>query len=99
MKKNTSISHQAEQAESILQDAEELLAATAHVAEEKVIEARRRLSAAVAKGKEAWEVIQSRAAAGAKATDEAIREHPYQALGIALGAGVLVGYLVSRRRH
>jgi ElaB/YqjD/DUF883 family membrane-anchored ribosome-binding protein len=35
--------------------------------------------------------------AGAKCTDEAIREHPYQSLAIALGVGVLLGVLVSRR--
>jgi ElaB/YqjD/DUF883 family membrane-anchored ribosome-binding protein len=35
--------------------------------------------------------------AGAKRTDEAIRENPYQALAIALGVGVLLGVLVGRR--
>ena len=35
--------------------------------------------------------------AGAKSTDEAIREHPYQSLAIGLGVGVLLGVLVSRR--
>ncbi|MBL9200173.1 MAG: DUF883 family protein, partial [Opitutaceae bacterium] len=33
----------------------------------------------------------------AKCTDSAIREHPYQALAIALGAGLLVGVLLGRR--
>lgn len=33
----------------------------------------------------------------ARVTDEAIRKHPYQALGIALGAGLLCGYLLSRK--
>ncbi|MBA4150228.1 MAG: DUF883 family protein [Verrucomicrobia bacterium] len=33
----------------------------------------------------------------ARATDESIRKHPYQALGIVLGAGVLCGYLLSRK--
>jgi ElaB/YqjD/DUF883 family membrane-anchored ribosome-binding protein len=35
--------------------------------------------------------------AGAKCTDTAIRENPYQALAIALGAGLLVGVLLGRR--
>lgn len=35
--------------------------------------------------------------AGAKCTDEAIRANPYQALAIALGAGLLVGVLLGRR--
>lgn len=35
--------------------------------------------------------------AGAKCADGAIREHPYQSLAIALGAGVLLGVLLGRR--
>lgn len=34
--------------------------------------------------------------AGAKYTDETIREYPYYSLGVALGVGVLVGVLVGR---
>lgn len=35
---------------------------------------------------------------GVKTTDAAIRSHPYQTLAIALGIGVLLGAVVSRRR-
>jgi ElaB/YqjD/DUF883 family membrane-anchored ribosome-binding protein len=80
-----------------MEDAQALLSATAHVAEEKVAEARKRLTAAIEKGKETWENVQEKAVAGAKATDQVIREHPYRALGVALGVGALVGYLLSRR--
>ena len=83
--------------ETLADDAKALLVATGHVAEEKVIEARKRLTAALAKCKEAWDNVQDRAIAGAKATDETIREHPYQALGIAFGVGALLGYLLARR--
>lgn len=38
-------------------------------------------------------------AAGAKYTDEAIRENPYQSMAIALGVGLLAGALLSRRSH
>lgn len=34
---------------------------------------------------------------GAKHADQTIREHPYQSLAIALGAGVLLGVLIGRR--
>lgn len=34
---------------------------------------------------------------GAKATDQTIREHPYQSIAVALGAGLLVGVLLGRR--
>jgi ElaB/YqjD/DUF883 family membrane-anchored ribosome-binding protein len=83
--------------EHLLEDAQALLAATAHVAEEKVVEARKRLTAAVEKGKEAWENVQEKAIAGAKATDQVIRDNPYKSLGVAFGIGALVGYLLRRR--
>lgn len=34
---------------------------------------------------------------GAKAADRTIRDHPYQSLAVALGAGVLLGVLIGRR--
>ena len=94
MKKNTTIQVEGEH---LLEDAQALLSATAHVAEEKVVEARKRLTAAIARGKEAWIAIQQRAVAGAKATDQVIRDHPYQAIGVALGVGAVIGFLISRR--
>jgi ElaB/YqjD/DUF883 family membrane-anchored ribosome-binding protein len=36
-------------------------------------------------------------AAGAKCTDEAIRENPYQSIAIAAGMGLLAGVLLCRR--
>jgi ElaB/YqjD/DUF883 family membrane-anchored ribosome-binding protein len=41
--------------------------------------------------------LEAKAIAGAKAADHAIREHPYESLGLALGMGLLVGVLVGRR--
>ena len=80
-----------------MEDAQALLTATAHVAEEKVVEARKRLTAAIEKGKEALDSVQEKAMAGAKATDQLIRDNPYKALGIALGVGAMIGYLLRRR--
>jgi ElaB/YqjD/DUF883 family membrane-anchored ribosome-binding protein len=88
--------HTAE-SEHLLEDAQALLSATAHVAEEKVVEARKRLAAAVEKGREAWNTVQEKAIAGARATDQTIRDHPYQSIGVAFGVGILVGFLLSRR--
>jgi uncharacterized protein (TIGR03382 family) len=99
----TSHSHRAaeeeQNGEHLLEDAQALLTATAHVAEEKVVEARRRLVAAVEKGKESLAAVQERAIAGAKATDKLVRAHPYRSLGIALGVGLLAGYLLGRRNR
>jgi ElaB/YqjD/DUF883 family membrane-anchored ribosome-binding protein len=89
--------HQTEPSEHLMEDAQALLAATAHVAEEKVVEARKWLTAAIEKGKETWNNVSEKAVAGAKATDKIIRDHPYQAVGVALGVGALIGFLFSRR--
>ena len=98
MKTHHSQNHQTEEAgEHLMEDAQALLAATAHVAEEKVVEARKRLTAAIEKGKETWNNVQEKAIAGAKATDQVIRDNPYKALGIALGVGAIIGYLLRRR--
>jgi ElaB/YqjD/DUF883 family membrane-anchored ribosome-binding protein len=37
--------------------------------------------------------------AGAHQADEAVRAHPYQSLAIALGAGLLAGFLLGRRER
>ena len=83
---------------SLAAEAQVLLEATTDVADEKVAEARQRLSAAIDKGRATWNQVQDRAAASAKAADQAIREHPYQSIGIAFGVGALIGFLASRRK-
>jgi len=96
MKKDTATHLETEQ---LLEDARALLSATAHATEEKVVEARHRLNAAIEQGRETWGHVQQKAVAGAKAADEVIRDHPYQSIGVALGFGALVGYLLGRRNH
>jgi ElaB/YqjD/DUF883 family membrane-anchored ribosome-binding protein len=82
---------------TLAEDARALMTATADVAGEKVSEARRRLAAALENGKELYGRVRDKAVEGAKATDEAVHEHPYHAIGIALGVGALIGYLAARR--
>lgn len=84
-------------ASSLAADARELLAATAGMAESKVVEARKRLQAALERGKEAWGDFQDRAVEQAKVADEVIRDHPYQSIGVAFGVGALLGVLMARR--
>ena len=82
---------------TLAEDARALMAATADVAGEKVSEARKRLAAALESGKQIFGRVKDKAVEGAKATDDAVREHPYQALAIAFGVGAIAGYLISRR--
>jgi len=84
-------------ASSLAEDARELLAATAGMAETKIIDARKRLLVALERGKEAWGDMQDRAVAQARVADEVIRDHPYQSIGIAFGVGALLGILMARR--
>ena len=78
-------------------DARALMAATADVAGEKVVEARKRLAAALESGKEIYGRVRDKAVAGAKVADQTVRDNPYQAIAIGVGVGALIGYLVARR--
>ena len=42
------------------------------------------------------ETLKEKAKVGAKSADRVIRSNPYQTLGIMLGAGFLIGLLISR---
>jgi ElaB/YqjD/DUF883 family membrane-anchored ribosome-binding protein len=82
---------------TLAEDARALMAATADVAGEKVGEARKRLAAALENGKEIYGRVREKAVEGIKASDKVVRDNPYQAIGIALGVGALIGFLVARR--
>jgi ElaB/YqjD/DUF883 family membrane-anchored ribosome-binding protein len=56
---------------------------------------RRRLAAALESAKETCQRLEERTVAAAKATDQTIRAHPYESIGIAFGLGLLVGVLVG----
>lgn len=82
---------------TLAEDARDLMNATADVAGDKVANARKRLAAALENSKEIYGRVREKAIEGAKATDKAVHEHPYQAIGIAMGVGVLIGFLIGRR--
>jgi len=82
---------------TLAEDARALLAATAHVAGEKVNEARQRLAAALDSGQTIFGRAKAKMFEGGRATDAAVHEHPYHTLGIALGVVAVIGYLVARR--
>ena len=60
---------------------------------------RAKLKSAIEKAKVLYERLEEKTVAAAKATDHAVHEHPYQAIGIAFGLGLLVGVLAMRSRR
>ena len=84
----------------VARDAEDLIKATANDVSDKAKEARHRLMGALESAKE---TLQEKAAAGVKAANEAIHEHPYRSVGVAsgvaFGLGLLIGVLANRRNN
>ena len=66
---------------------------------ETTSELRAKLQAAVDKAKALYDRLEEKSVAAAKATDRAVREHPYEAMGLAFGVGLLIGVLAARSRR
>jgi len=62
-------------------------------------ESRRELMTALERIKMRCESLKAHAMAGARETDRVIRRYPYPSLGIAIGAGLVLGALLCRRRR
>jgi ElaB/YqjD/DUF883 family membrane-anchored ribosome-binding protein len=60
---------------------------------------RAKLESAIEKAKDTCERLEEKTVAAAKTADKAVRTHPYQAMGIAFGVGLLVGVLATRSRR
>ncbi|HKE45581.1 MAG TPA: DUF883 family protein [Steroidobacteraceae bacterium] len=86
---------------SVVKDAEELLKATAGVAGEKVSAARERAEASVRSARERMSNVQDEVVAhtreAAEQADAYVRRNPWQAIGVAALAGLVIGLLASRR--
>ncbi len=85
----------------VVTDAEELLKLTAGQAGEKVAAVRDKVQRGLDQAKAKLAVIEDKAVkqtkAAARATDAYVHENPWKAIGIAAGAGLLIGLLVGRR--
>lgn len=85
----------------VIGDAEELLRATASQAGEKAAAAREKIQDSLHRAKvklaEAEDVMIDQARQAARATDEYVHEHPWKAVGMAAGIGLIIGLLIARR--
>lgn len=86
----------------VVADAEELLRATASQTGEKVSSARERIQESLSAAKErlitAEQAMVEKTKQAARATDEYVHENPWKSVGIAAGAGLIIGMLISRGR-
>lgn len=85
----------------VIADAEELLKMTAGQAGDKAAELRIRMQARMEQAKAELARLQGlaveRAKDAGKAADAYVHENPWKAVGIAAGAGLVIGMLISRR--
>ncbi len=61
------------------------------------LESRRELTSRLQQLKESCLRMKQGAIAGARATDKALRQHPYSGAGIAFALGLLAGHFLSRK--
>ena len=94
---NSRIEKVKEDLRTLAHDAEDLIKATAEDMSEKAKGARARLSEAIARARVTCDQLEQRSIAAAKATDQTIREHPYESVGIAFFVGLLTGVLMTRK--
>jgi ElaB/YqjD/DUF883 family membrane-anchored ribosome-binding protein len=85
----------------VVQDTEALLRETEGQIGEKADDARRRVQAALEGARTRLRTMQGSASEmgeqAVKVTEAYVRENPWQAVGIAAGAGLVLGLLLSRR--
>jgi ElaB/YqjD/DUF883 family membrane-anchored ribosome-binding protein len=67
-------------------------------AAEAIAALRARIDAAQERLNEYYETAKEKTVEGARATDKVIRAKPYQAVAVALGAGLLIGLFLGRKK-
>ena len=85
----------------VVADVEELLRATASQAGERVSAVRERLQDSLHRTKvklaEAEDIVVDKGKQAARVTDEYVHDHPWRAVGVAAGIGLVIGLLIGRR--
>jgi ElaB/YqjD/DUF883 family membrane-anchored ribosome-binding protein len=90
-----------QEARNLMADVQDLLSRIAHVADPEIARVRARVERGLASAKQTLadgtDRVQRHAKDAVAAGDNYVREQPWQAVGIAAAAGLLVGFLVARR--
>jgi ElaB/YqjD/DUF883 family membrane-anchored ribosome-binding protein len=90
-----------EDLKTVMQDAEALLRATSAQTGEKIQEVRARAEESLRQARIRLTAVEEealrRAREMADATEEYVRDNPWQSVGIAAGIGLVLGMLISRR--
>lgn len=86
---------------TLLADVQDLVGRVAHVADPEIARLRVRIEGGLATTRKALadgtDQVQRRARAAMATSDRYVHEQPWQSVGIAAVAGLLVGFLVGRR--
>ncbi len=85
----------------LMADVEELVKATASQSGDKIAEVRSRIQHAAAELRprlaQAEAVLKDKAKIAAATTDDYVHDHPWTAMGVSAGVGLIVGLLIGRR--
>jgi ElaB/YqjD/DUF883 family membrane-anchored ribosome-binding protein len=82
---------------NVVRDSEELLEAVAGATGEKAQQLRDRLAETLERAQQTCEKLEGKTKETLKAADDAIREHPYQSIALALAAGLVVGVVLAKK--
>lgn len=83
---------------TLIGDAEGILKALAGDMSEQAKATRASLSKQLESAQTLFAQLQDQTVQQARVADQAIRTHPYQSVGVALGVGLVVGLLATRTR-
>lgn len=82
---------------SVIDGAESLLAATADLGEDKLVNLREKLQAELELAREQLEKAETQLKERMTSVDDYVHENPWQAVGVAAAAGMIVGALAFRK--
>ncbi len=84
---------------ALLAEAENVIARSGDVASDEIAHLKERLRSALDRSRDTAQKALKMAKERCVQCDEAIHEHPYVAVGVAAGVGLLLGALISRGHY